>query len=46
MNAEFNHLALSQGERLKRLNQIAMRQMKALTAHPAGAPLDPDLTHA
>ena len=35
MNAEFIHMALSQGERLKRLNQIAMRQMKALTAHPA-----------
>jgi hypothetical protein len=35
MNAEFIHMGLSQGERLKRLNQIAIRQMEALTAHPA-----------
>jgi hypothetical protein len=35
MNAEFIHMSLSQGERLRRLNQIAIRQMKALTAHPA-----------
>jgi hypothetical protein len=32
MNAEFIHMGLVQGERLKRLNQIAIRQMKALTA--------------
>jgi hypothetical protein len=32
MNAEFIHMGLVQGERLKRLNEIAIRQMKALTA--------------
>jgi hypothetical protein len=32
MNAEFLHMGLSQGERLKRLNQIAIRQMQVLTA--------------
>ena len=32
MNAEFIHMALSQPERLKRLNAIAIRQMKTLTA--------------
>lgn len=32
MNAEFIHMNLSQGERLKRLNQIAIRQMQTLTA--------------
>lgn len=32
MNAEFIHMALPQGERLKRLNQIAIRQMRTLTA--------------
>lgn len=31
MNAEFIHMALPQGDRLKRLNQIAIRQMRALT---------------
>ena len=31
MNAEFIHLALPPGERLKRLNQIAIRQMQTLT---------------
>lgn len=39
MNAEFIHMGLSQGERLKRLNQIAIRQMQALTAHPAAPQL-------
>jgi hypothetical protein len=33
MNAEFIHMGLPQGERLKRLNQIAIRQMQTLTAH-------------
>lgn len=33
MNAEFIHMGLGQGERLKRLNQIAIRQMQALAAH-------------
>jgi hypothetical protein len=32
MNAEFIHMGLPQGERLKRLNQIAIRQMQVLTA--------------
>ena len=35
MNAEFIHMALSQGERLKRLNEIAIRQMLVLTSAPA-----------
>jgi hypothetical protein len=32
MNAEFIHMELPQSERLKRLNQIAIRQMEVLTA--------------
>ena len=32
MNAEFIHMELTQGERLKRLNAIAIRQMQTLTA--------------
>ena len=32
MNAELIHMGLSQGERLKRLNEIAIRQMRLLTA--------------
>lgn len=32
MNAEFIHMGLPQSERLKRLNQIAIRQMRVLTA--------------
>lgn len=35
MNAEFIHMTLSQGDRLKRLNQIAIRQMQILTASSA-----------
>ena len=35
MNAELIHMGLSQGERLKRLNEIAIRQMRVLTAAPA-----------
>ena len=31
MNAEFIHMGLRQGERLKRLNQISIRQMQTLT---------------
>ena len=34
MNAEFIHMNLPQGERLLRLNQIAIRQMSTLTAAP------------
>ena len=32
MNAELIHMALPQGERLKQLNEIAIRQMRILTA--------------
>jgi hypothetical protein len=32
MNAEFIHMGLAQGERLTRLNQIAIRQMHVLTS--------------
>jgi hypothetical protein len=32
MNAESMHMGLPQGERLKRLNQIAIRQMQVLTS--------------
>jgi len=35
MNAEFIHMELPQGERLKRLNAIAIRQMQTLTARIA-----------
>lgn len=35
MNAEFIHMGMAQGERLKRLNEIAIRQMQVLTAAPA-----------
>ncbi len=35
MNAEFIHMGLVQGERLKRLNQIAIRQMEVLAANQA-----------
>ena len=34
MNAELIRLSLPQSERLKRLNQIAIRQMRTLTSHP------------
>lgn len=39
MNAELIHMGLSQGERLKRLNEIAIRQMRVLTANPAAKQL-------
>jgi len=35
MNAELIRMRLSQGERLKRLNEIAIRQMRVLTSAPA-----------
>jgi hypothetical protein len=35
MNAELIHMGLSQGERLKRLNEIAIRQMRVLTTASA-----------
>ncbi len=34
MNAELIHMGLSQGERLKRLNEIAIRQMQVLASVP------------
>ncbi len=41
MNAEFIHMALPQPDRLKRLNQIAIRQMQTLTASRALRQLEP-----
>jgi hypothetical protein len=41
MNAEFIHMALPQSDRLKRLNQIAIRQMQTLTASTALRQLEP-----
>lgn len=41
MNAEFIHMGLPQGERLKRLNQIAIRQMQTLTTAMAPRQLEP-----
>jgi hypothetical protein len=35
MNAEFIHMELAQGDRLKRVNQIAIRQMQTLTSTDA-----------
>lgn len=35
MNAELIHMGLAQAERLKRLNEIAIRQMRVLTTAPA-----------
>ena len=35
MNAELIHMGLSQGERLKRLNEIAIRQMQVLSSSSA-----------
>ncbi|HOJ03214.1 MAG TPA: KilA-N domain-containing protein [Bacteroidota bacterium] len=40
MNAEFIHMKLPQGERLKRLNLIAIRQMQVLTSSAAARQLD------
>jgi hypothetical protein len=35
LNAEFIHMGLPQGERLRRLNSVAIRQMQVLTANAA-----------
>jgi len=35
MNAELIHMGLPQGDRLKRLNEIAIRQMQVLTTTSA-----------
>ncbi len=40
MNAEFIHMGLSQGDRLKRLNEIAIRQMQVLTSTSAAKQLE------
>lgn len=34
MNAEFIRMKLTQGERLKKLNQIAIQQLKSLIGNP------------
>ena len=41
MNAELIHMGLPQGERLKRLNEIAIRQMQTLTGSPGVRRLRP-----
>jgi hypothetical protein len=41
MNAELIHMGLAQGDRLHRLNEIAIRQMQTLTAHPTVRHLGP-----
>lgn len=35
LNAEFIQMGLSQGERVQKLNAIAIRQMRTLTGSPA-----------
>jgi hypothetical protein len=40
MNAELIHMSLTQGERLQRLNQIAIRQMQVLTTSDAARRLE------
>ena len=39
MNAELIHMGLPQGERLRKLNEIAIRQMQVLTTAPAARQL-------
>jgi hypothetical protein len=41
MNAEFIHMGLAQGDRLRRLNQIAIRQMQTLMRSAAAGQLGP-----
>ena len=41
MNAEFIHMGLPQADRLKRLNQIAIRQMQTLAASRALRQIEP-----
>ena len=41
MNAEFIHMGVHQGERLKRLNQIGIRQMQTLAAHMSVRQIEP-----
>jgi hypothetical protein len=35
LNAEFIQMGLAQGERLQKLNAVAIRQMRSLTGSPA-----------
>lgn len=35
LNAEFIHMGLAQGERLQKLNDVAIRQLRSLTSHLA-----------
>jgi hypothetical protein len=35
LNAEFIQMGLSQGERVQKLNAVAIRQMRTLTGSPA-----------
>jgi hypothetical protein len=41
MNAELIHMGVPQGERLKRLNEIAIRQMRILVTQPGVRQLGP-----
>ena len=41
MNAEFIRMGLSPAERLQRLNEIAIHQLRTLTGHPSLRRLDP-----
>lgn len=41
MNAEFIRMGLSQGDRLRRLNEIAIRQLQTLTAPPKPRKIGP-----
>ena len=34
LNAEFIHMGLAQSQRLQKLNESAIRQLRSLTAHP------------
>lgn len=42
MNAEFIHMGLPQGDRLQRLNEIAIRQMKTLTSETGARRISED----
>ena len=39
LNTEFIQMGLTQGERLQKLNAVAIRQMRLLTGSPALRPL-------
>jgi hypothetical protein len=46
MNAELIHMGTPQSDRLKRLNQIAIRQMQILTASSTALPASNDQSSA